>query len=67
MAKISRAPSGHRCGSSHHRAKLTSEQVAEIRKAYEGGTHTYMSLAAQFGCGLATVRDIVQYRTRLAG
>jgi hypothetical protein len=50
----------------HHRAKLTNDQVREIRRLYATGTLSYRNLARVFKCGEATVRDIVQYRTRAA-
>ena len=67
MSVITRAPSGCRVGASHHRSKLTSEQVAEMRAIYETGGKGYGFLADVFKCGASTVRDIVQYRTRFAG
>jgi len=67
MSEIARAPSGCRVGSSHHRSKLTSEQVAELWAIYETGGKGYGFLAEIFKCGTSTVRDIVQYRTRFAG
>jgi hypothetical protein len=67
MNKIARAPSGCRVGASHHRSKLTSEQVAEMRAIYETGGKGYGFLAEIYKCGASTVRDIVQYRTRFAG
>jgi hypothetical protein len=67
MSQIARAPSGCRVGASHHRSKLTSEQVAEMRAIYETGGKGYGFLADVFKCGTSTVRDIVQYRTRFAG
>lgn len=67
MSEIARAPSGCRVGASHHRSKLTSEQVAELRAIYETGGNGYGFLAEIFKCGTSTVREIVQYRTRFAG
>jgi hypothetical protein len=67
MSEIARAPSGCRVGASHQKAKLTSEQVAEMRAIYETGGKGYGFLAEIYGCGTSTVRDIVQYRTRFAG
>lgn len=67
MSRITRAPTGHRAGVSHHRSKLTSEQVAEMRAVYETGGKGYGFLAEVYKCGASTVRDIVQYRTRFAG
>lgn len=62
--RIRRAPSGHRIGESHQRAKLTDEQVETIRRVYASGTVGYELLARAFKCGASTVRDIVKERTR---
>ena len=64
--EIKRNACGFRVGETHHRAKLTDAQVAEIRRLYgsEKGM-TYTRLAVRFGAGMATIRDIVLYRTRL--
>lgn len=67
MSRVTRAPNGFRVGASHQKAKLTSEQVAEMRAIYETGGKGYGFLAEIFKCGTSTVRDIVQYRTRFAG
>lgn len=64
---ITRAPSGHRCGASHQRAKLTSEQVEEMRHLRARHGWSYGRLADRFGCGVSTARDIVNYWTRVAG
>lgn len=57
---------GHRMGESHHRAKLSDAQVAEIRAAHRPGRHGhgYRVLARRFGVGESTIRDICTYRTR---
>ena len=61
--RISRAPSGHRCGSSHPKARLTDEQVKAMRAdSQEIG---YEKLAKRYGRGISTARDIVTYRTRI--
>ena len=62
---------GHRCGETHHRARLSDDQVREMRRLYEdwkakGLRKGYATLAAIFGCGESTARDIVTYRTRWA-
>ena len=54
-------------GQSHTRAKLTTAQVDDLREIYEKGGIGYGYLAALFGCGASTVRDIVLYRTRCSG
>ena len=61
---IARSITGHRCGESHQRAKLTDAQVIEMRRIHASGALGYRKLAALFGCGQSTVRDIVQYATR---
>lgn len=60
---ISRASSGHRCGQSHQKAKLTDEQVIEMRRLNGEGTG-YRKLAKLFGCGQSTACDVCTYRTR---
>lgn len=64
---ITRAPSGHRAGASHHRARLTTAEVKEMRWLREHDGMSYSKLAERFGCGVSTARDIVTYRTRMAG
>lgn len=49
----------------HHRAKLSFGDVKEIRRMYETGTLSYGILARVFKCGESTIRDIVQYKTRV--
>lgn len=48
----------------HHRAILTADQVRAMRAAYVPGKVGYETLAARFGCGISTARDICTYRTR---
>lgn len=61
---ITRAPSGHRCGEQHQRAKLTDAQVLEMRNLQQSGRAGYRKLAKLFDCEQSTVRDICTYRTR---
>lgn len=61
-------PSPHR-GEKHHRAKLSDDQVREIRSIYsewkaKGSRKGYGTLAYIFGVGESTVRDIVIHATR---
>lgn len=62
-----RSDTNHLCGASHPRAKLSTSQVDSMCDAYETENKSYATLAAQYQCGVATVRDIVLYRTRCAG
>lgn len=53
----------------HHRAKLTNEQVMDMRQLYMAwkkarSNKGYGHLAELFNCGQSTARDIVTYRTR---
>ena len=66
MSRPTRSPSGHRCGESHQRAKLTTEQVKEMRAIREATGASYAALAYKFGCGESTARDIVSYWTRVS-
>lgn len=50
-------------GSKQGRAKLTEEQVLEIRRKYEAGGATLHSLAAEFGVGKSAVSYIVRRET----
>ena len=68
---IARNHTGHRCGERHHRAKLTDSQVREMRTIYAEWKvkrlrRGYSTLAAMFGCGVSTARDIITLRTRWA-
>lgn len=48
----------------HHRAKLSDEQVREIRHLNEAGVAGYKRLAKRYRCGESTIRDFCTYRTR---
>lgn len=60
-----------RPGQDHHNAKLTDEQVKDMRELYEswkeaGANKGYGTLAEIFGCSMWTARDICTYRTRIS-
>ena len=63
---ITRSPSGHRCGQSHPRARLSFEQVCRMRDLNQNRGAGYRTLAVFFHCGISTARDICTYRTRIA-
>jgi len=63
---IRRNHTGHRVGESHQRAKLTDEQIKQMREMYVPGKVGYETLAQRFGCGVSTARDIITMRTRWA-
>lgn len=48
-----------------HRCKLSDKQVKEMRNEYMAYIRGYKFLSKKYGCGESTVRDIVQYRTRI--
>ena len=50
----------------HHLAKLTMDQVRQMRAEHVAGKRGagYLALATKFGCGVSTARDICTYRTR---
>jgi hypothetical protein len=54
----------HLRGEEHPRAKLTDEQVYQMRLLYDQGKCGYGILAIAFGCGVSTARDICKGRTR---
>ena len=47
-------------GVDHGRAKLTEEQVIEIRRRYTAGGVTYRALGDEFGVAQHTISDIVR-------
>jgi len=48
----------------HHRAKLSADQVRQMRAKYLAYVVGYETLAREFGCGISTARDICRYATR---
>jgi hypothetical protein len=57
---------GHRCGASHPKAKLTDDQVTSMRDLHKSAGYGYGTLARVYKCGVSTARDICTYRTRWA-
>jgi hypothetical protein len=53
-------------GALHHNAKLSDEQVKEMRRLREErpGIWSYGALSEKFNCPHSTVRDVVTYKTR---
>ena len=43
---------------------MTDADVARMRRMHKPGIVGYKTLAADFGCGISTARDICTYRTR---
>lgn len=54
---------GNRMGETHHRAKLTDEQVETMRELHQQGWG-FKRLARAFNVSRETARDIVLYRRR---
>jgi hypothetical protein len=55
---------GRRCGETHHRAKLTDQQVDQIRDLREEQHWSYGRIALALGISKSAVFDICQYRKR---
>lgn len=64
QASIGTNEIGYRVGESHQLAKLSDNQIEEMRTLYEAGRHGYSRLAKLFNVPKRTVRDIVNYRRR---
>lgn len=54
----------YRIGETHHRAKLTDEQVDRMRELHEEQGVGYRTLAKMFDVSKSTARDICTYRIR---
>jgi len=48
----------------HHRSKLSDDTVRQMRKDYKPYVFGYEKLAAKYGCGISSARDICTYKTR---
>ena len=58
------AKTKHLRGENHSQAKLSDQQVSQMRHMAEVLGVSRMDIASAFGCSYWTVRDILQYRTR---
>ncbi|MEU3452161.1 DUF559 domain-containing protein [Micromonospora sp. NPDC006766] len=56
---LGRQPNGRPCGERNHRAVLSAQQVAEIRRSNEPSTR----LAARYGVGRSTIYNILTGKT----
>ena len=61
---MKRNHTGHRVGQDHHRAKLTDEQVRQLRQDHDNDLGGYGTLAKKYGIAPSTARDIVNGWTR---
>lgn len=57
--------SGRRIGQTHHRAKLTDEQVDQIRDLHEYEQWSYLRISKKFGVSKGAVAWICQYKKRV--
>lgn len=64
MTKTHRAPTGHICGQSHYRARLSDEQVKNLRADYKPFVFSIQKCADKYRCGFSTARDIIYFATR---
>lgn len=58
--------SGKVCGENHPKSKLSDDDCATIRSAYDTGSFSYRKLAIKFDCSKSTIRDIIKERTRFS-
>lgn len=55
---------GAQPGEQHWKAKLTDEQVRQLRQDHDNDLGGYRTLAKKYGIGMSTARDIVNGYTR---
>lgn len=55
---------GNALGEYHHRAKLSDEEVEQIRDLHDAGVMGYKRLARVYDVSPVTIRDVVTYRSR---
>jgi len=63
IAKLAAHPELRARGERQAQAKLTENQVREIRALYAAGTHSYSALKKQFGMGQSAIASIVRRQT----
>ena len=51
-------------GEDHPKARLSDEDVRQMRKDHLAYVVGYETLAKRWNCGVSTARDICTYRTR---
>ncbi len=56
--------SGRRIGATHHNAKLTDQQVDDIRSRHEDLGQNPCRIARELGISRRTVRNILSYQRR---
>ena len=61
---MKRNHTGHRVGQDHQKAKLTDEQVRQLRQDHDNDLGGYRTLAKRYNIGVSTARDIVNGYTR---
>ncbi len=65
MPKVHRAPSGHRCGESQHKAKACDATVRKARELRQVKGWSYNRIGRRLGVHWRTVADWCKYETRL--
>jgi hypothetical protein len=55
----------YKSGRDHHRAKLPTDAVIDMRHRRQKLGQSFRQIAAVHNCSMWTVRDIVEYRTRV--
>lgn len=64
--KIRKGRDSHLRGEGHRQAKLTDDQVAEMRQKYESGEFSQTALAKSYGITQNHASNIIHYRRRVA-
>lgn len=55
---------GRVCGEAHHKARLSDDDVDQIRDLYEHHAISIRDIASKFECSPATIQSIIEYRSR---
>ncbi|MCS3902806.1 DNA invertase Pin-like site-specific DNA recombinase [Methylohalomonas lacus] len=63
--RLTIAPSGHRAGESHPKAKLSDNDVRLIRELHENHGLGYGTIAKKFDSSRSTIISICNYRCRI--
>lgn len=64
VPEVRRTEQGYRCGESHHRCRISDEQVAQMRRLHEEGMG-YRRIAIVMDLAVTSVRKICSYQRRV--
>ena len=63
---IKRSSSGHRCGESHPRSRISDSQVREMRHMHHQLRKSIPEIARMHGVSYFTAYDIINFKTRVS-